>query len=143
MSDKRLEARLASELFSPLLAVIAFLPWSMTDVPQPQPSDGDTQREPSLVRLRAVAGRPLADEAVRGRVLAIAREHAASEHVKVLRSQADDRMLEMVVSLPRGAAFAFIARVRQLSNEWYQQTYDVGPLWPVAVHHDDESQEDV
>jgi hypothetical protein len=92
----------------------------------------------AVVRLFAVAGKPLADMAVRERVLEIACELAEKQGVKVLRTDANDKGIEMALGVGRLAAFAYISEVRRLSNVWYVQTFDVGPLWPVNLQHDDE-----
>jgi len=97
-----------------------------------------TADQQAVVRLFAVAGRPLADVAVRERVLEIARELAAAREVPVLRTEASDRGIEMALGVGRLAAFAYISEVRRLSNAWYVEAFDVGPLWPVNLHHDDE-----
>jgi hypothetical protein len=97
-----------------------------------------TSGDSAVVRLFAVAGRPLVDVRVRERVLQIAHELATKFEVPVLSERSDDRGIEMALGVGRIAAFRYIAEVRRLSNEWYVQEFDVGPLWPVNLQHDDE-----
>jgi hypothetical protein len=103
-----------------------------------QSGRGASGQGPCVVRLSAPAGRPLADAEVREQVLSIALKHAASEGIDVLRASADDRTLEVAVALSQEAALLFMAHVRKLTNAWYIESFDVGPLWPVAIHHDDD-----
>lgn len=92
----------------------------------------------STVRLRSVAGRALADPAIRAAVVAAATALAERERVPLRAVEADASSLTVTLGIDRLAALGFLTELRSSTNAWYERKFGVGPLWPTQVGHDDE-----
>lgn len=90
----------------------------------------------TTVTLRALEGAPLADEAVRGMVVATAHAIAERQGVRVRRvTPADDR-IEVTLDVGRLEAIAFAAELRRLTTAWYRSKYGERTLWGEPRPHD-------
>lgn len=81
------------------------------------------------VRLRALAGRPLADPELRRIVVAAAEAIAEREGVRLASLQADDAGVTAEIEGGAVEAVGFAAELRRVTDAWYVGKYDVGPLW--------------
>lgn len=90
------------------------------------------------VRLRSVAGKSLADPAIRGAVIAAARALAERENVPLRSVDADASSLTVTLGVDRLAGLGFLSELRSSTNAWYEAKFGVGPLWPTQVGHDDD-----
>jgi len=86
----------------------------------------------TTVRLRAIFGRPLADERVRETVLAAAASLAEREGVPIIGISASDSAVETTLACDRIAALGFAVELRRATNAWYEGKYESGPLWAEA-----------
>ncbi len=85
--------------------------------------------EASRVRLRALAGIPLADPVVRDMVVAAA--HAIAERTGFALTEIDTEPDSITVTLAADklAALGFLAELRRLTSAWYEKKFAEGPLW--------------
>lgn len=84
------------------------------------------------VTLRALEGRPLRDEGVRGIVIATAHAIAERNGVTLLRVQADDASVTLDLAVGRLAALGFAAELRRLTGNWFAQKHEGASLWGEA-----------
>jgi hypothetical protein len=85
--------------------------------------------EDSTVRLRALFGRPLADEDVRAMVMAAARGLAEREGVTLREISASDDAVTVRLGCDKLTAFGFLTELRRTTNAWYEGKFEAGPLW--------------
>jgi hypothetical protein len=81
------------------------------------------------VRLRALAGKPLADAELRRTVIAAAHALAEREGLRLDDVRADDVSITARVRGGPVEAVGFAAELRRTTDAWYARKYDVGPLW--------------
>lgn len=87
----------------------------------------------STVHLRALAGAPLADPAVRGTVEAVAHAIAERTGVRLLAITCDADAVRVTLATHRLAALGFIAELRRLSNRWHAARHGGALLWPALL----------
>lgn len=85
--------------------------------------------EESTVRLRALFGRPLADEELRAVVMSAAAALAEREGVALTRMSASDDALTVTLGCDKLVALGFLTELRRATNAWYEGKYEAGPLW--------------
>jgi hypothetical protein len=81
------------------------------------------------MRLRAVAGTPLADPLVRETVQAAAHALAERMGVTIHAIACDDASITLDMNLNRLSGLGFLAELRRTTNAWYEAKYRDGPLW--------------
>lgn len=89
--------------------------------------------EVSVVRLRALSGKPLADAAIGDMVKASA-ESLAERHGLVLqRAETSPDALTLWIEADKLTCLGFLLELRRNTNAWYEKKYQVGPLWGTAA----------
>lgn len=88
------------------------------------------ESEPATaVRLRALQGRPLENQATRGMVIAIAEALAERQGIVVRDLRAEDDCVTIVLDAPRIVAIGFAAELRRLTTSWFTKKYGAATLW--------------
>ncbi len=100
---------------------------------------GEEPVESSTVRLRALAGTPLADVKVRGVVVSTAHAIAERTGVPLLEVVPTDDAITVTIGASRLAGLGFLAELRRITNAWFAGKHPGQSLWgEVDVKHDDE-----
>lgn len=95
--------------------------------------------ETSTVRLRALAGAPLADAKVRGVVVSTAHAIAERTGVALLDVVAADDSITVTIGAGRIEGLGFLAELRRITGAWFRGKHPGESLWgEVDVKHDDE-----
>lgn len=82
----------------------------------------------SEVTLRALEGRPLERESIRGMVEATARAIAERQGVEVIAVRTQPDRISVRLQVGRIAAIGFAAELRRLTGTWYARKFG-GTLW--------------
>ena len=83
----------------------------------------------SAVRLRALEGRPLADESVRAMVVAAAEALAEREGLRLMRVDAEPSSITFSLEAERIVSIAFATELRRITTAWYTAKYHEPTLW--------------
>jgi lysozyme family protein len=83
----------------------------------------------TAVTLRALEGKPLADESVRSMVQATAHAIAERQGVKVLALRAEADHITVSLNVGQIEAIGFAAELRRLTNNWYAHKSGQPTLW--------------
>jgi hypothetical protein len=83
----------------------------------------------STVRLRALFGKPLADDELRATVISAAHALAEREHVVLQDVQTDVTSITLTLHCDKLVALGFLTELRASTNTWYEAKYEAGPLW--------------
>jgi hypothetical protein len=83
----------------------------------------------STVRLRALSGAPLADDAVRTTVVATAHAIAERTGVALLAIEAAADSVTVTLGTDKLAAMGFLAELRRLTNTWFARKRSGESLW--------------
>lgn len=92
----------------------------------------------TVITLRALEGRPLADAAIRAMVEATAHAIAERQGMKLLELHSEDDRIRVALPTNRLAAIGFAAELRRLTTRWYTQKYGAETLWGEAVEEGEE-----
>ncbi len=88
--------------------------------------------EPSVVRLRALAGTPLADASVRGMVVATAHAIAERTGARIRAIDASNDAVTVAIEVDKLAAMGFLAELRRVTGAWYARKHPGRELWGAA-----------
>jgi hypothetical protein len=88
-----------------------------------------TERATSEITLRALQGRPLADEKVRGMVVATAQAIAERQGVRVLDMATAPDHIRVKLNVGRIESLGFAAELRRLTSAWYAHKFRNQSLW--------------
>lgn len=100
----------------------------MPDLPSnPVPDSGDTPI--SVVRLRALSGRPLADTRLCAMVVSSAQALAERNALRIARIETAPDAITLWIAADKLACMGFLMELRRNTNAWYESKYQVGPLW--------------
>jgi hypothetical protein len=83
----------------------------------------------SAVTLRALEGEPLADEALRGMVVATAHAIAERQGIRVIDVETTPDSITVKLGAARIAAIGFAVELRRLTTSWYTSKYGAATLW--------------
>lgn len=83
----------------------------------------------TTIRLRALSGTPLTDDAVREMVVASAHGLAERSGVMIERLDVAPEGITALLRTERIVAVGFAAELRRLTNGWYERKFRDGPLW--------------
>jgi hypothetical protein len=96
------------------------------------------QQQQCSITLRALHGRPLAEDSIRSMVVATAHAIAERHGVGVLNVQTIDDAITVTLNTGRIEAMGFAAELRRLTTRWYTQKYDEPTLWGEPIDEGDE-----
>jgi hypothetical protein len=82
----------------------------------------------SSVRLRALSGEPLNDEAVRGMVVAAAQGLAERSGVVIRALTTEPDALLLTIEIDKLAAMGFLAELRRTTDAWHKRRHG-SSLW--------------
>ncbi len=85
--------------------------------------------ELSVVRLRALSGRPLADARLCAMVVSSAQALAERNGLRVGRIETTPDAITLWIEADKLACMGFLMELRRNTNAWYEAKYEVGPLW--------------
>lgn len=77
--------------------------------------------EPTAITLRALEGLPLADDKVRGVVVATANSIAERNAVSVTAINHDAQSITVALAASRLVALGFAAELRRVTDTWYRK----------------------
>lgn len=81
------------------------------------------------IRLSEQATKPLANHPVRGAVVAAAQGLAEREGIIIAKLTTDDDGISIDLVTHEATAVGFAAELRRITNHWYEEKYEKGPLW--------------
>lgn len=89
--------------------------------------------EVSVVRLRALSGKPLADPGIADVVKAAAGSLAERNGLVIDRLETSPNALTLWIRADKLTCMGFLLELRRNTNAWYEKKYEVGPLWGTAA----------
>ncbi len=95
----------------------------------------------TTVTLRALAGRPLDDHAVRDMIKATASAIAERQGVDLVIMQTEPDSITVTLRTGRIEAVGFAAELRRLTTNWYAHKYGIDNLWGEVDHEDDDGEQ--
>lgn len=102
--------------------------------------------ERNTITLRALEGAPLAEDNIRGMVVATAHAIAERNGVTLLYLRTDEESITATLACSRLAAIGFASELRRLTERWYRQHTGANTLWgglgePPHLDGDDDNQD--
>ena len=85
--------------------------------------------DPSVITLRALSGKPLAEPAIERMIVATAHAIAERQGVAVLGLDTAPDRITVELQCNRVAAVGFAAELRRLTTAWYTGKYGAVTLW--------------
>jgi len=97
-----------------------------------------SEQRSTEITLRALAGRPLADQRVREMVIATAQAIAERQGISVAELRAEPDRITVFLNAGRIEAIGFAAELRRLTTRWYTQKYGERTLWGEPLEEGEE-----
>lgn len=88
-----------------------------------------SEPERNTITLRALEGAPLAEDNIRGMVVASANAIAERNGVDLLYLRTKDDSITCTLACSRLAAIGFAAELRRITERWYRQHTGASTLW--------------
>jgi hypothetical protein len=97
--------------------------------PDRTPDHASADGPVSVVRLRALSGRPLADARLCAMVVSSAQALAERNALRIDRIETAPDAITLWIAADKLACMGFLMELRRNTNAWYEAKYEVGPLW--------------